>query len=56
MIHEDQIFVVDVVVTNLTQETMVTSVISQLIGESQNLRSLLRSTNMKGFMKGTNLF
>jgi hypothetical protein len=30
MIHEDQVFVVHVVVTDLTQETMVTSVISQL--------------------------
>jgi hypothetical protein len=55
MTQEDQ-FVADVVVTDPTQEMVVSNVIIQLIGVVAKLNALLRSASIKGFMKGTILF
>jgi hypothetical protein len=56
MTQEDQLFIADVVVTNPTRETMVSSVISWLEGAMAKLNVIAKFANIKGFMKGTILF
>ncbi len=52
MTHEHQIFVANVVVTNLTRKTVFMCVITQPTSATTKLRPLLRSASIEGFMKG----
>jgi hypothetical protein len=56
MTHEHQVFVANVVVTNLTQKMVFMNAITQPTNATSKLSPLLRSTNIKGFMKGIILF
>jgi hypothetical protein len=49
MIHEDQVFVANVVVMNSTWETMVMSVISQLACVMWNFSSIVKIHKYRGF-------
>ncbi len=52
MTREDQVFIVDVVVTKLTWETMVSNVISRLVGVTAKLSTIVKIHKYKGFQKG----
>jgi hypothetical protein len=52
MICEDQIFVVDMVVTDLTWEMMATSVISRLIGATVKLNAIIKIHKYRGLHEG----
>jgi len=56
MTRKDQVFVINVVVIDLTWEIMALNVITILAGAAANLAPLLRFANIEGFMKGTILF
>jgi hypothetical protein len=56
MTWEDHVFIADVVVINLTWETMVSSVINRLASVTVELNNIVRSTNIDSLMKGTTLF
>jgi hypothetical protein len=49
MIHEDQVFVVDVMVTNPTWETVVTSVINWTIGVDVKFNAIVKIRMYKRF-------
>jgi hypothetical protein len=53
---EDQVFVTNVVVTDVTWETMVASVINRPVGVVTKLAPLLRSASIESFMRGITLF
>jgi hypothetical protein len=52
MIRKDQIFVTDVVVIDPTQDTMVTSVISQPTSAIVELNNIVKICKYKGFHQG----
>jgi len=52
MIHEDQIFVVNVVVTNLTQKMVAMSVINRLTSVVAGLSTIANIRKYKRFHKG----
>ncbi len=54
MTHE--VFVVDVVVTDLTWETIAVSVISWPTNATTKLNAIIKCISIEGFMKGTILF
>jgi hypothetical protein len=56
MTQENQVFIVDVVVIDPTQETVASSVINWLAVQLWNLMSLLESANIESFKRGTILF
>jgi hypothetical protein len=57
MIQKDQVFIVDMMVTNPTQKTMALSVISQIASAVEHAQfASLRFASIEGFMKGTILF
>jgi hypothetical protein len=56
MTQEDEVFVVDVVVTDLRQKTMASSVINWPTSAIVELNAIVKIANIEGFMKGTILF
>jgi hypothetical protein len=52
MIREDQVFVVDVVVINLTRKTMVTNVVNQPIGVVVELNTIIKIHKYGRFHEG----
>ncbi len=52
MTYEDQIFVANVVVTNPTHETMVMSVISQLVGAAAKFNTITKICKYRGIHEG----
>jgi hypothetical protein len=52
MIHEDQVFVIDMVVTNLTQETMAMSVMNQQTSVVAELSAIIKIRKYKRFHEG----
>jgi hypothetical protein len=56
MTQKDRVFVADVVVTDLTQETVVSSVINWPIDVVVKLNAMLKSASIESFMRGTILF
>jgi hypothetical protein len=52
MTQEDQIFVANVVVIDLTQETMVLSVINQLVDATMKLIGIVRIHKYRRFHEG----
>jgi hypothetical protein len=52
MIREDQVFVVNVVVTDLTREKVVTSVINRPIGATMKFNVIVKIRKYKGFHEG----
>ncbi len=56
MTQKDRVFVVDVVITELMQERMTSSVINRPTGVVAKLSAIAKITSIKGFMKGTILF
>jgi hypothetical protein len=52
MIHRDQVFIADVVVTNPMWEMVASNVISQLIGVIAELNAIVNIHKYKGFHEG----
>jgi hypothetical protein len=52
MIQKDQVFVIDVVVTDLTQETMTLNVISQLTNAIAKFNAIAKICKYRGFHEG----
>jgi len=52
MIRKDQVFIVDVVVTNPTRETMVSIIISQLVGAIAEHNAIVNIRKYRGLQEG----
>jgi hypothetical protein len=55
MTLEDWVFIDDVVVMNLTQEMVVSNVISRLANVASNLSAIIKIASIEGFMRCTTL-
>jgi hypothetical protein len=56
MTRKDQVFIANVVVIDQTWEIVPSNVISQPLSATAKLVSLLISTSIEGFIRGTTLF
>jgi hypothetical protein len=56
MTHKDQVFVIDVVVTNLTCEIVVSNVINRPTCAVMKLSTIATICKYRGLMKGISLF
>jgi hypothetical protein len=52
MTHEDQVFIVDVIVNDPTRETMVLNIITRLVGVVAELNAIAKIRKYKGLQEG----